>query len=87
MYIDGLKVLVLVSFSVSSFNANLSNVMYVHIRCIDQLPPFWEIAAPSVYNIAFVSCLFVLVYFTFEPPHEKTNNLHTQKQRRRSAVQ
>ena len=53
------------SFSVSSFNANLSNVMYVHNRCTDQLPPFGEIAAPLVYNIAFVSCLFVLVYFRF----------------------
>ena len=32
-------------------------------------------------------CCRIFILFTFEPSHEKTNNLHMRKQRRRSAVQ
>ena len=37
--------------------------------------------------IAYLICKIHIISILFEPPQQKTNNIHRRKQRRRSAVQ
>ena len=61
--------------SIPSFDAIFRKFVFDYVEVVNT---FWEIVAPLFTICSIISDIF-------EPPHEKTNNLHMRKQRRRSA--
>ena len=55
------------------FDCILLGIKYIYATAVQQ----------SICEVVFV--LFLRHYYRYEPHHEKTNNLHMRKQRRRSA--
>ena len=62
-----------------------SCVIEVHTEPVPRLFNFFMLNLAVTKFILLINAERIVGILTFDPPHEKTNNLHMRKQRRRSA--